>query len=217
MEQLDICVLGGSGHIGREICRLAVAMGHRVVSVSRRGRPRLDQPWLEGVEWISADVGDPSAWRDHLPGCEALVYCVGIAREDPVAGQTFERLHIEAADRAAREAEQAGVPTFVYLSASTPPAAVAEAYLTTKHRAEQKLEERDLDLAILRPALVYGGGALEAADLRFAAVDADEPGRRALPREKVAIAALRAALEPETTGIFEVDDIDHLGDAMFLQ
>lgn len=217
MERLKICVLGGSGFVGREVCRLAVAMGHEVISVSRGGRPPVDDPWVEGVEWIEADVCEPAKWSEHLDGCEAVVHCVGIAAEAPEAGQTFERLHHQSVELAAREAEERGVPKFVFVSAGGQPPSVDAGYLQSKQRAEEALDERGLDVAILRPVRVRGGGLLESAGVASADFEQWSHSHPGLRREKLAMATLRAALEPETRGVFDSDDIDHLGDAMFIQ
>jgi uncharacterized protein YbjT (DUF2867 family) len=216
MERYKVCVLGGSGFIGAEICRLAVAMGHEVVSVSRGGRPALDEPWVEGVIWVSANVLDANEWIDHLQGCEALVHSVGIAHEEPSDRQTFQQVHRDSACLAAKAAEKAGVPKFVYLSAAKVPPSLPHAYLQSKLDAEATLQASGLNVAILRPVRVCGSDGVLSAD-------ADSPLQRwtqqtpGLRREKVAMAALRAALQPETRGVLEVAEIDHLGDAMFIQ
>jgi uncharacterized protein YbjT (DUF2867 family) len=223
MRQLAICILGGSGFIGQEICRLAVAMGHRPTSVSRGGRPGGDEPWLEGVEWIAASVFEPQHWRGSLRGCEALVHCVGVDHEDDQ--QSFEHLHYDSALLAADEAEAAGVDKFVYLSAAAPPAPMPAEYLATKRRAEDALAGRPLDVAILRPTLVYGrspegdvcAGLMSHVADSEASLQHLLDASAGLRREKVAMAALRAALQPETTGSFDDAAINHLGDAMFIQ
>lgn len=222
MDQFKVCVLGGSGFIGAEICRLAVAMGHRVVSVSRGGRPGVDEPWVEGVTWVSADVGDLDAWSEHLDGCEALVYSVGIAAEDPEQRQTFRRLHRDSVQMAAEAADRAGVPKFVFISAGKVPPAMPHSFLQSKLDGEASLQDHDLAVAILRPVLVHDGNP-HASGMLAEAAGALPPLRlwaektTGLRREKVAMAALRAALQPETTGVIEVDEIDYLGDAMFIQ
>ncbi len=222
MDQFKVCILGGSGFIGAEICRLAVAMGHRVVSVSRGGRPGMGEPWEEGVTWVEADVLDVDAWAEHLEGCEALVHSVGIAAEQPSQHQTYHRLHRDSVQAAARAAEAAGVPKFVFLSAGKVPPAMPHGFLQSKLDGEATLQHCDLSVAILRPVLVHGAEE-DASGMLGAAADALPPVRlwaqnnRGLRHEKVAMAALRAALQPETTGVLEEADIDYLGDAMFIQ
>ena len=225
IQQFKICVLGGSGFIGQEVCRLAVAMGHRVVSVSTRGRPDVDEPWVEGVEWIEADVLASNDWAEHLDGCEAVVHCVGTLIEDEDAGQTYEWINRDSTILAAIQAEAAGVPKFVYLSTGPMPAPIPDGYLESKRQAEKALHGRDIDVAILRPVLVYSPERVGTAAVGLMMSAASQlPGledwageRRGLRLEKVAMATLRAALEPGVTGVLDVDDIDHLGDAMMIQ
>jgi NADH dehydrogenase len=226
MDRYKVCVLGGSGFIGAEICRLAVAMGHEVISVSRGGRPALDEPWLEGVTWVGAHVLDTDEWAGHLQDCEALVHSVGIVDEVPHERQTFAHLHRDSVQLAAEAAQSAEVPKFVFLSAAKAPPSLPHAYLQTKLDAEATLQASSLSFAILRPIRVCGSnGALSpgGAGVMAAAAAEHTPLRqwaeqtRGLRREKVAMAALRAALQPETSGVLEVAEIDHLGDAMFIQ
>lgn len=222
MDRYKVCVLGGSGFIGAEVCRLAVAMGHQVVSVSRGGRPEIDEPWVEGVSWVSANILDTDAWTERLQGCEALVHCVGIATEDPDHKQTYKRLHRDSVQLAAQEAERAGVPKFVLLSAGKVPPAMPHGFLQSKLDGEASIQGRDLAVAILRPVLVHGAdnpadGMLGGAAERLPPLRLWAKKTGGLRREKVAIATLRAALQPETTGVLEVAEIDHLGDAMFIQ
>jgi nucleoside-diphosphate-sugar epimerase len=265
MDRYKVCVLGGSGFLGAEICRLIVAMGHRATSVSRSGRPAVDQPWVEGVEWVQAEIldetGAPSQWSHHLEGCEAVIHAVGIVAEQESQRQTFARLHRDSVAVAASRAGRMGVAKFVFISAGKLPPGVPHAYLQAKLDAESILQQSELPVAILRPTYIYSGnpglfGALarpldrreagrtnagessgghpatpppiplESGAARPSAQAATRPPdplldwtrhTRGLRLEKVAMAALRAALQPETVGILEVPAIDHLGDAMFIQ
>ncbi len=155
-----LLVVGGSGFIGRELCRQAVKAGHEVRSVSRSGRPDIGvgpgTNWAESVEWTSADLFSPHVWRDRLRGVDAVVHSVGIAHEEPTNGVTFERLNGDAAILTALEAERAGVNTFVFLSSAVNYPTARQAYLQSKRRAEQAIGDLNLETVVLRPGPVYG-------------------------------------------------------------
>ncbi|EMA63922.1 NAD-dependent epimerase/dehydratase family protein [Halorubrum lipolyticum] len=214
-----LLVVGGSGFIGREVCRIAVRDGHEVRSVSRGGRPPTDAPWTDAVSWTSADLFRPDAWRSRLDGVDAVVHAVGTLTESPAEGATFERVNGDAAIIAALEAERAGVETFVFLSASVKPPGVRNAYLTAKRRAEAAIADLALDAVALRPGPVYGPGqphfpkAVDGLVRLIASVPpiADRLGeRRPLAVDTVARATYRTALDPDES-LLDVDDIRTVG------
>lgn len=214
-----LLVVGGSGFIGREVCRLAVRNGHEVRSVSRSGRPAIDAAWTDDVSWTSADLFRPNAWRDRLDGVDAVVHAVGTLSESPTDGTTFERVNGDAAILTALEAERAGVDAYVFLSAAVKPPGVRNAYLTAKRRAEAAIADLDLAAITLRPGPVYGSGQPHLPTvvntlLRFVASVspiADRLGEaRPLSVETVARATYRTALDPDET-LLDVADIRNLG------
>ena len=84
MQREKVIVVGGSGFVGRELCRLAVALGHEVVSISLDGKPNIDaaeEPWIEGVDWRLGDIEKDNEWP-VLNGAFSVVLCtppLGIA------------------------------------------------------------------------------------------------------------------------------------------
>ncbi len=214
-----LLVVGGSGFIGRSICRIAVREGHDVRSVSRSGRPELDAPWVDGVSWTSANLFRPNAWRDRLDGVDAVVHAVGIISESATAGVTFERVNGDAAILTALEAERAGVDTFVFLSSAVKPPGVRNAYITAKRRAETAIADLDVENVTLRPGPVYGPEQPHVpavVNTLFRVVASVPPiaGRlgesRPLHVDRVARAAYRAALDPDET-LLDVEDVRSLG------
>lgn len=69
-----VLVAGGTGMIGREICRALVEHGFTVTSLSRNPPSSLSQP---GVAHWHADVVDVAAYKEVLAGCDAVVCAVG--------------------------------------------------------------------------------------------------------------------------------------------
>lgn len=215
-----LLVVGGSGFIGRAICRRAVGQGHEVRSVSRGGRPDNLGPadrWAEAVDWTSADLFAPHAWRDRLRGVDAVVHSVGIAHENPQEGVTFERVNGDSAIITALEAERAGVESFVFLSSAVNYPTARRAYLRSKRRAERAIDNLNLETVVLRPGPVYGPDQphfpqpLNVLCRLVAGIDslAERLGdARPLSVDRVAGVAVDSALSPETR-LLTVDDIAH--------
>lgn len=125
------------------------------------------------------DVSAPADWRAAAAGMDAVVHLaarVHVMREsaaDPLA--EFRRVNVAGTLNIARQAAQAGVRRFIYLSSvkvhgeerRTPytesdHAAPQDPYGISKHEAELGLRalatETGLEVVIIRPPLVYGPG-----------------------------------------------------------
>lgn len=212
-----ILVAGGNGFIGTQICRLAAEAGHEVISLSRHGRPDGDASWMDRVAWLSANILAPEEWRDRLEGCDAVIHAVGIEREKPDEGLTYERMYRDSVEILAWEAEHAGVGRFVCISSSTNPPFRSGRYLESKREGEAHLRGRGFREAILRPSYVYGAGKPSAMLGNMLQTIVRVPGLRHTLRsfrplhvEDVARAALRAAVEDGYEGVIDVDNIAYL-------
>ena len=213
-----LLVVGGSGFIGRAICRRAVAAGHEVRSVSRSGRPEdAAGRWVDDVEWTSADLFSPHMWRDRLRSVDAVVHSVGIAHENPQEGVTFERVNGDSTIITALEAERAGVDTYVFLSSAANYPTARRAYLQSKRRAERAIENLNMETVVLRPGAVYGPDQphfpqfLNWLCKLVDGIDslAERLGEaRPLSVDRVAGVALDAAVDPEVR-LLTVEDIAH--------
>ena len=110
------------------------------------------------------DLGSETAIRAVLDGCDAAIYNVGLLREFPGKGITFEEMHFAAAVRVMDLAKQAGVSRFLLMSANGVKRP-GTAYQETKLRAEEYLRESGLDFTIFRPSVIFGDprGTMEIA------------------------------------------------------
>ncbi|KAF9111042.1 hypothetical protein BGX27_005477 [Mortierella sp. AM989] len=87
-----LLVVGGTGGVGFQVCKLAVARGWDVTSLSRRGKPTLTetnkndfiapQGWATKVNWAQGDSLEPSSYKDAIKGTNAVVHTVGLLLED---------------------------------------------------------------------------------------------------------------------------------------
>ena len=148
-----IVVTGGTGFVGREICRQLAAQGVAVRAVARHSPA---DPLPAGVSFFPADVTRAISLREAMEGAQAVIHCVGIIREKGDA--TFDRIHRHATAETVAAAHRARVPRFLLLTALGTRPTASSRYHRTKWAAEEIIRQSGLAYTILRPSLVYGPG-----------------------------------------------------------
>jgi uncharacterized protein YbjT (DUF2867 family) len=214
-----IVITGGNGFLGKQICKAVADAGLEAISISRSGKPEgICADDYKNVQWVAADVFAPNDWNKYLKGAKAVIHCIGILEEDPSKGLTHERMIYETARIAGIEAEKAGVGKFVYLSASAGPPGTPDSYVDCKRKAEDCLSDKNFDLAVLRPGMLYGKEKpdtirtknvlklIGAIPLIGKKVKEDHP----LDVQVVARIAMMAALDESIKGVLSVQQIDKL-------
>ncbi|MCT3651560.1 NAD(P)H-binding protein [Elizabethkingia anophelis] len=215
-----IMVIGGSGFLGKQICRIASLENSNIVSLSLGGKPpQVSDSEFKNVEWIAADIFRPDEWINHLQDCSAVIHCIGILEEQPEKGLTYERMIFTTAKIAAITAKANGIDKFVYISASAGAPDTPAGYMQNKIAAEEFLQsaELKLDLTILKPAMLYGNDRPETVEeYEYLKTLLDNPilrddlyPNRPLPVEAVALFALKAAQGSIKAGTYGVDDIEN--------
>ena len=149
---MRIFVTGGTGFVGRTLCRVLTAHGHQLKCLVHRGSPPLDA----GIEAVSGDLFDPGSLAARIAGVDAVIHLVGIIRESPSRGVTFEKLHHQATASIVAACEQAGVRRYLHMSANGTRADSVSQYHRTKWLAEERVRQSSLDWTIFRPSLIYG-------------------------------------------------------------
>jgi len=154
---MKVFVTGGTGFVGLYLLEELLAAGHTVRCMVRDGSEG-KLPLREGIEVRLGDATDPVSLEGSLEGCEALIHLVGIIREFPSRGITFERLHTEATRNVVAAAVAQGVRRFVQMSANGARPDAATAYHRTKWQAEESVRDSGLAWTIFRPSLIFGPG-----------------------------------------------------------
>lgn len=173
-----ILVTGAAGFVGQAACRGLLTAGEEVRAVVRFDA----DPLPAGVEHcIIGDIGTGTDWRSALTGVDVFVHLaarVHVMREqasDPLA--EFRRVNVGGTLNLARQAAQAGVRRFIFLSSikvngeetktwhpftEDDRPGPLDAYAISKHEAEQGLRaiarQTGMEVVIIRPPLVYGPG-----------------------------------------------------------
>jgi uncharacterized protein YbjT (DUF2867 family) len=159
---MRVAVIGGTGFVGGYLVDALRDASHAVsvmVRVGSEGKIQADV-WRKTL----GDIADKSAVEATVDGCDAVIYCIGILRESPARGMTFESLQFDGAVRAVDAAKSKGIRRFLLMSANgakvpgTP-------YQETKKRAEDYLLASGLDATVFRPSVIFGDpkGKMEIA------------------------------------------------------
>ncbi len=153
MLNKSIFLTGATGFVGGHVIDALLSRGYRVRALVRTGKIG-----RENVESVVGDLFDDTAIDRGMRGCDAAIHLVGIIRENPSRGQTFERLHYEGAVRVMEGAKRNGVRRLIHMSALGARIDSPSEYASTKARAENHLRMSGLDYTILRPSIIIGQG-----------------------------------------------------------
>lgn len=151
---MKVAVFGGTGFVGSYLVDALIAHGHAPRLLVRAGSE--DKVAQRGrCELVSGEIGDAAAVAACLEGAEAAIYNIGLLRELPARGVTWEAMHFAGAARAIDAAVKGGVRRFLLMSANgVKPEGTG--YQSTKYRAEQYLAASGLDWTVFRPSIVFG-------------------------------------------------------------
>lgn len=175
-----VAVTGANGFVGRALIRHLTGNGHQVRAYERRSE-RLASP--VGITSVLApDLGLKADWQfrsgygiDVVVHTAARVHVMQDGVADPL--EEYRRVNVAGTLALARQAAQAGVKRFVFLSSikvngegtkagqsfsADDVPAPADPYGISKHEAEQLLRqiafETGMEVVIIRPPLIYGPG-----------------------------------------------------------
>ena len=149
---MRIFLAGGTGFVGGHVRKALLARGHSIrLLVHRRGAA--GEP---GVEEFEGDATLLPSFVAAASGFDAVINLIGIIREFPGRGVTFERLHVEATRNLISAARTAGVRRYLQMSALGSRADASTGYFRSKFRAEEEVRRSGLDHTIFRPSIIYG-------------------------------------------------------------
>lgn len=152
----QLCIIGGSGFVGRHIAAQAAALGIRVTIPTRqREKLKSDLILLPTVDLVDTDVHDPAALSALLRGQDAVINLVGILQGDESA---FERAHVELPGKIIAACKANGIQRLLHMSALKADANGPSRYLRSKGRGETLVQQSGLDYTIFQPSVIFGRG-----------------------------------------------------------
>src|ERR687890_325743 len=191
---MDVLVAGGHGQIGRRLLRLLAQRGHTARGLIRNVAHVGDLE-ADGAHPVLFDLEHDDV-RPHVGGAEAIVFAAGAGPGSGAARK--QTMDLGGAVKLVEAAEKHVVRRYLMLSSmgAGDPGSGSEAmqpYLFAKARADERLQESDLDYTIIRPGSLTeeeGAGRIEAAEALG--------GRGEIPRDDVARTFAEALEMPNT-------------------
>lgn len=156
LPRRSICLLGGTGFIGRHLASRLVALGHDVTVLTRARHRHKDMLVLPTIRLRQGNPLDPVDLVSAMQGADSVVNLIGIVNERGRDGQGFHRAHVAITEKALAACHDAGVRRFVQMSALRADPAGSSHYLRSKGVAEERVRESGLDWTILQPSVVFG-------------------------------------------------------------
>ena len=177
MSEFTILITGANGFVGQAVARRLQKEPAIRVRKALRSAPA-DTDDTVGI----GEIGPDTDWTKALTGVNAVIHCAARVHIMNDAGSaeslaSFRKVNVEGTANLARQAAAAGVSRLVFVSSikvngetttGLPPFSSAsqpapvDAYGISKWEAEQRLwdvaQETGLEVAVVRPPLVYGPG-----------------------------------------------------------
>jgi nucleoside-diphosphate-sugar epimerase len=178
MNNRTLLITGATGFVGSALVECLEQTEEVNIRLALRGAK---EPMPRHANFIVGDLGPDNDWREALDECDAVVHCaarVHVMNDNSIDSLAeFRRVNVEGTLNLARQASEAGVKRFVFISsikvngertptdtafgADDEPAPM-DPYAISKYEAEQGLfalaRTTGMDVVVIRPPLVYGPG-----------------------------------------------------------
>ena len=154
---MNVLVTGGSGFVGRHLCRELVDRGHSVTALARDPDPDVLPP---AVDTAMGDVTAYDSIEAAFEGMDAVYNLVALSPLFKPSGgdEMHDRIHRGGTENCVRAAEAHDVERFVQMSALGADPDGDTHYIRAKGRAETVVRDSALSWTIFRPSVVFGDG-----------------------------------------------------------
>ncbi len=157
MEINRICVIGGSGFVGRHIVQLLCAQRYMVRVPTRRRERAKSLILLPTVEVVEANVQRDDELAGLVRGMDTVINLAGVLH-DARGARGFEEVHVALTRKLIGACAANGVRRYLHMSALGAGINGPSRYQQTKGAAEALVRAADLDWTIFRPSVVFGRG-----------------------------------------------------------
>jgi uncharacterized protein YbjT (DUF2867 family) len=214
---MKVLLTGGTGFVGTALRQALKEQGHDVrLLVRTQSTGKVDK--RDGFDVLVGDVLDTHACLRAVDEIDAVVHLVGIRREDPDHGLTYEAMHTEATYSIVDAASRSRVQRIVYMSALGARENAPSRYHRTKFEAEDIVRKSGMRWTIFRPSIIFGVGdefhPLMAELVHRSLVPIIDGGKsqfQPIARKNIIEPMARSVTMPETQGrVFEAGGLERI-------
>ncbi len=208
-------VTGATGYIGGRLVPELLAAGHEVRVLARHPERLVDRTWVNDVQVVSGDAGDPDAVRAALKGVDVAYYLM----HSLMAGDGFHDVEVLLARIFGTTARDEKVKRIVYLGGLHPenaPGSLSD-HMASRRQVGEILRGSGVPTAELRAAVIIGSGSASFEMIRYLTERLPfmiTPKWLRMPTQPIAVRDVlyylvqAAALPPEVNRTFDIGGPD---------
>lgn len=152
MKINSVCIIGGTGFVGKHIANLLTAQEIRVRIPTRHRERHKELLVLPTADVVEANVYDDAELDRLLIGMDAVINLVGVLHGD------FRSAHVELPLKIVAACARNGIARLLHMSALNANTDGPSAYLRSKGEGEQIVMASGLVTTIFRPSVIFGPG-----------------------------------------------------------
>lgn len=158
-----ICILGGTGFVGRSLANRLAKSGFALRILTRnRERNKNNLILLPATELVETDIHDAEQLKKQFADCDAVINLVGILNERGRDGSGFQHVHVELTKKIIEACTANNVRRLMHMSALNADAEKGPSYyLRSKGEAEDLAHEAaqsGIKVTSFRPSVIFGQG-----------------------------------------------------------
>lgn len=157
---MRVFLTGATGYVGSAILSELIGRGYEADCLVRRGSAPKVHAASDKLRTVEGDLLRPETYAPALEQCDAAIHLVGIIRENPGKGVTFEKIHTEGTKAIIDACNSAGFAhsgkRFIHMSALGARPGATSAYFRTKWEAEELVRASGIPYVIFRPSIIFG-------------------------------------------------------------
>lgn len=159
MQVRNVCILGGTGFVGRYIAnRLAGREDQCQIRVLTRSRARNRHLLvIPNLSLFEANVFDEHVLDEYFQDCDAVINLIGTLNDRPK--NVLQRVHVDLVERIIAACRRTGVRNLLHMSALGADTEAPSVYQRTKAEGERLVHaaaDASLRVTSFRPSVIFG-------------------------------------------------------------